>query len=127
MDSSDLAAEMQAAKDDPEEWGDPTSNDQSEAETRAKPKERAAKRRLAAMVSVRLSPEELEKVQARALQRGLSVSAYLRGLAVRDMTLTEAGGLAYSVVSLSSGETSTTRFASPQLLTDGGRLETRAS
>lgn len=46
---------------------------------------RREKRRLAAMVSVRFSPEELVALQAQAGRRGVSVSAYLRSLALADM------------------------------------------
>lgn len=43
------------------------------------------KRRLSAMFSVRLTPAELEKVQARADEEQESVSGYLRKLALRDI------------------------------------------
>ena len=65
------AEEFQATKDDASEWGDPE----------AAPA-RSAKRRLAAMVSVRLSPEELERLQAHVESLGTSVSGYLRKLAL---------------------------------------------
>lgn len=83
MDEQDLASRLQAGKLDSEEWGDDTSGLDEDPASAALPK--APKRRLAAMVSVRLSPEELEAVQARASQRGETVSAYLRGLAVREI------------------------------------------
>ena len=72
----ELAAELQASKDDAEEWEDTEAIDEPES---------TPKRRLAAMVSVRLSQDELEGVQARASERGETVSAYLRGLALRDI------------------------------------------
>jgi hypothetical protein len=74
-DEQHLADELQATKDDPTEWGAPVPASRGAGRT---------KRRLAAMVSVRLSPEELEAVQARAQDLGMSVSAYLRRLVLRD-------------------------------------------
>lgn len=125
MDEKELAAELQAAKFDPDEWGDDTPELTEDVATDATRKAEGPKRRLAAMVSVRLSPEELEAVQARASQRGETVSSYLRGLAVRDI----GGGaerFQFPVV-VSVGERYFTHFESPQVLTDGGRLLTRAS
>lgn len=81
MSEKDLAAELQASKDDPDEWGDPITGPEAPAAAGMSPK-----RRLAAMVSVRLSSAELDEVQARAAERGETVSAYLRGLAVRDIS-----------------------------------------
>ncbi len=72
MRESDLAAQMQAEKDDLSQWEEVTAPT------------RSGKRKLTAMVSVRLSPEELERVQAHAEESGQSVSAYLRNLALRD-------------------------------------------
>lgn len=43
------------------------------------------KRRLSAMFSVRLSPAELEAVQAKANEHRESVSGYLRRLALREI------------------------------------------
>lgn len=74
MDEARLAAELQAVKDEQGEWEDPEP-----AVVR-----RAEKRRLAAMISVRLAPDELALVQAHARDRGETVSGYLRNLALRD-------------------------------------------
>lgn len=115
MNEKELAAQLQATKDDADEWGDAV---EAAAES-------APKRRLAAMVSVRLSPEELEAVQARAVERGESVSAYLRGVALRDIT-----GVAVSFrspVFINSGEPYVSETASSPIVRDGGRLLTRAS
>ncbi len=72
MSESELAARLQAEKDDLSQWDEVTAPT------------RAGKRKLSAMVSVRLSPEELERVQERAEESGQSVSSYLRNLALRD-------------------------------------------
>lgn len=45
------------------------------------------RRRLAAMVSVRLAPEELDAVRAAAAQRGTSLSAFLRMAALTEAAL----------------------------------------
>ena len=78
VNEGDLAAEFQATKDDPNEWGDaapaPTSGARSE------------KRRLAAMVSVRLAPDELTALQEHARRKDTTVSGYLRALALADIT-----------------------------------------
>jgi predicted DNA binding CopG/RHH family protein len=67
----DRAAHYESHKDDPDEWG----------EAEPAPKER---RRLASMVSVRLAPDELELVRTAASSRGLSVSAFLRSVALAE-------------------------------------------
>ena len=72
MSESELAARLQAEKDDLSQWEE------------VPPRPRPDKRKLSAMVSVRLSPEELERLQERAGESGQSVSAYLRSLALRD-------------------------------------------
>ena len=119
MDEKDLAADLQRGKDDATEWGEVAPEDSA-----AKP----AKRRLAAMVSVRLMPEELEQVQQRAEQMGQTVSAYLRSLAMRDATPgVELSPFRLNVVSLSSGGTYLTHVESPLITVDGGRLQTYAS
>jgi uncharacterized protein (DUF1778 family) len=64
------AAYYESHKDEPGDWG--------EAEP---PKER---RRLASMISVRLSPEEAAVVRAAAERQCLSVSAFLRNAALRE-------------------------------------------
>jgi len=73
MNERELAAELQRRKDDPDEWGDVESGP-------------VVKRRLSAMVSDRLSEDELAAVQSRAALRGETVSEYLRGLAIRRVT-----------------------------------------
>lgn len=70
MIKEEIADEFYEKRDDESEWGDPEPSQ--------------PKRRLNAMVSVRLSQEELAVVQERANSQNLSVSAYLRGLALRD-------------------------------------------
>jgi len=118
MDEKDLAADLQRGKDDESEWGDVAPENSA-----AKP----AKRRLAAMVSVRLMPEELEKVQKRAEELGQTVSAYLRSLAMRDATPgAELSPIPFNVVSLSSAGTYLTHLENPLITVDGGRLQTYA-
>ena len=67
---SERAEYYEAHKDDPSIWGEPTP---------VKPR-----RRLASMISVRLSPDEVEVVRAAADQRGLSVSGFLRTAALKE-------------------------------------------
>lgn len=124
MNEKELAAELQAAKFDPDEWGD-ASPDLPSDEVDTSPKSAAPKRRLAAMVSVRLSPAELEAVQARASERGQTVSAYLRGLAVRDSI--GAGSFPLPIAVSSVEERYVTHFEYSGVLSDGGQLLTRAS
>jgi len=122
MDEKELAAQLQAAKFDSDEWGDDIP-EPSEGLRTGLGKAPAPKRRLAAMVSVRLSPEELEAVQEQALQRGETVSGYLRGLAVQDIGIADRYPLPIFV---SSGDRYVTIFKS-HALTDGAQLLTRAS
>jgi hypothetical protein len=112
----ELAAELQASKDDAEEW--------EEAEA-VEERESTPKRRLAAMVSVRLSQEELEGVQARASQRGESVSAYLRGLALRDIKPTASLGRWPFVIT--SGEVFVRESVTSPIIGTSHSLLTRAS
>ncbi|MHB8297379.1 MAG: plasmid mobilization protein [Dermatophilaceae bacterium] len=77
------------------------------------------------MVSVRLSPEELEAVQARAAERGESVSGYLRGVALRDVTVVKRVFRLPAFVSTS--EPYVFEIAGSPIIRDGGRLLTRAS
>lgn len=44
------------------------------------------RRRLNAMVSVRLTPMEEDRIRAEALRRGVSVSAFMRSIALREAT-----------------------------------------
>lgn len=73
-DDAKLAAQLEAAMDDPTEWGDAIPDTRSG---------RSEKRQRAAMISIRLTAQELETVQARAANRGLSVSQYVRELALQ--------------------------------------------
>ncbi len=125
MNEKELAAELQAGKNDAEEWGDPTATDPDVAEQGANDFADKPKRRLAAMVSVRLSPEELEAVQARAVKRGETVSAYLRGMALRDIAGTATPFRVTGFVSL--GDPYISKVDNSLIVTDGGRMLTRAS
>lgn len=64
------AEHYQANKDSGAEWGD-------EAPA---PRRRSERRRLDAMVSVRFSPEEADRVRGAAEAAGLSLSSYIRDL-----------------------------------------------
>jgi hypothetical protein len=111
MHERELAASLQASKDDPSEWGEPDGG--------SAPK---GKQRLAAMVSVRLAPDELRQIQQRAERDGQTVSAYLRSLAVRDL---HRGAMPSGFgVSITSSGTYSTRFGNQWLLADGRRLST---
>lgn len=79
MTEKELAAELQLTRDDATEWGDPIEREPAPA---------GPKRRLAAMVSVRLSPEELDDVQVRAEALGLTVSSHIRRLLLEDLAKT---------------------------------------
>jgi len=68
-----LRDEVEAAMDDPDQWAD---------EPLPVPARRSEKRQRAAMISIRLSSEELETVQAEAAARGLTVSRYVRDRAL---------------------------------------------
>ena len=74
MTDEELAAQVEAMRDDPDAWGAP--------EQEPRPKRKSERRQRGAMVSVRLSPEELEAVQLQAAAVGSSVSGYLRNLAL---------------------------------------------
>ena len=67
---ADKAAYYEAHKDDAEEWGAPEA-------APARPR-----RRLASMISVRLSPSEADKIRQAAETQGMSVSAFLRAAAL---------------------------------------------
>jgi hypothetical protein len=113
MNEKQLAAELQASKDDGSEWGEPEPTPAPRKENR---------QRLAAMVSVRFAPDELEVVQRRARARGQTVSGYLRSMAVderSDLTLYSNFG-----VTVSSAGTYSAEMASPRLMADGARLAT---
>lgn len=71
MDERELAESIEGMRDDPEAWGEP-----SEEQSSRPPK--SEKRQRGVVVSVRLTPDELTLVQAKALSRSMSVSGYLR-------------------------------------------------
>ena len=125
MDEKELAAQLQGTKDDAGEWGDATPEPDSADPAVASRAESAPRRRLAAMVSVRLSPEELEAVQARAAEQGESVSGYLRGVALRDATVVNR--VFRLPVFVSTSEPQVFKTAGSPIIRDGGRLLTRAS
>jgi hypothetical protein len=124
MDEKELATQLQGTKDDADEWGEATPDPDNTDPTVASRAESAPRRRLAAMVSVRLSPEELEAVQARAFERGESVSGYLRGVALRDVTLVKR--VFRMPVIMSTSEPYVVEIVGSPIVTDGGRMLTRA-
>lgn len=65
----------QAHKDDPDVWGDPEG-------LRGQKPER---RRLNAMVSIRLTPEEEDSLRSEADRRGISLSALVREMILREL------------------------------------------
>src|SRR5436309_13522567 len=66
----DQASYYESHKDEPDDWGEPIQS--------------KARRRLASMISVRLSPAEAAQVRAAAEERGVSVSAFLREAALKE-------------------------------------------
>jgi hypothetical protein len=76
----------QQHKDDPDEWGEPV--------------ERKPSRRLASMVSVRLAPEELDRIRQAAEDAGESVSNFIRRAALDRSTYgaawTATAGVAFA-------------------------------
>jgi predicted DNA binding CopG/RHH family protein len=74
VDEHTLASQVEAMKDDTAAWGDPEPKPQ-------RPR-KSEQRQRGAMVSVRFTEDELVAVQAHAAQRGLSVSGYLRSVAL---------------------------------------------
>ncbi|MFP5336069.1 MAG: plasmid mobilization protein [Actinomycetes bacterium] len=115
MSEKDLAAELQASKGDPGEWEAP--------EEAPEPVQR--KQRLQAMVSVRFAPDELERIQRYAQERGQTVSAYIRALAIRDLE-GRPQGVATFGVSISSAGTYSAHVGNPSVMSDGRRLTTTA-
>jgi hypothetical protein len=96
----------QTHKDDPGEWGEP--------KPRAKPKTR----RLAAMVSVRFTPEEEELLRAAATKRNESLSGFVRRAALVACTGIQAAGAGLSTL---SAQSSTSGFGG-SIDFPGGRL-----
>jgi predicted DNA binding CopG/RHH family protein len=74
MEEHELAEQIEAMRDDPAAWGEPVPEPER--------KRKSERRQRGAMVSVRFSPDELTRVQAHAAEAGMSVSGYLRGLAL---------------------------------------------
>lgn len=98
MDEQRLAADIEAMAHDPEAWGDAIP-------TRARKSE---KRQRGVVVSVRLTPEELEAIQGHATAVGETVSGYLRQVGLRaaaaplittSATLTSASASVHTLVS----------------------------
>jgi predicted DNA binding CopG/RHH family protein len=75
-DEAELADELEKAMADPSEWGEPIRESRPP---------RSEKRQRAAMISIRLTADELSAVQAQATARGLSVSGYVRDAALRTV------------------------------------------
>lgn len=73
VDRPSLADQIEAMKDDPDAWGEPASGP---------PPRRSERRQRATVVSVRLTTEELAKVQSYADRRHLSLSGALRTAAL---------------------------------------------
>jgi hypothetical protein len=76
MTDEQMAAQIEAMRDDPDAWGEPSPEPEPE------PKRKSERRQRGAMVSVRFSPDELATVQEHATDAGMSVSGYLRDLAL---------------------------------------------
>jgi hypothetical protein len=74
MKERELAEQIEAMRDDAEVWGEPV--------TEPARKRKSERRQRGAMVSVRFSPDELASVQEHAADAGMSVSGYLRNLAL---------------------------------------------
>jgi hypothetical protein len=98
------AEHYQAHKDDPEEWGEPQRSPKSQ------------RRRLAAMISVRFSPEEEQAVRRAAQQMGRSVSNFIRQAALKAAGYREH---AAGVRRFPTETTSTTSFARTTETTTG--------
>jgi hypothetical protein len=98
----------QRHKDEPEEWG----------EAQAAPKPRS--RRLAAMISVRFTPDEEEIVREAALSANESVSHFIRQAALKAARSREPGMRTASPSALST--TSTTSFPGTTEMTTGSVL-----
>jgi hypothetical protein len=74
MRERELAEQIEAMRDDPDAWGEPSPEPER--------KRKSERRQRGAMVSVRFSPDELASVQAHAAKAHSSVSGYLRNLAL---------------------------------------------
>src|SRR5579875_2434 len=74
MTDEEMAGQIEAMRDDSEAWGEPAPEPER--------KRKSERRQRGAMGSVRFSPDELACVQAHATDAGMSVSGYLRDLAL---------------------------------------------
>ena len=74
MKERELAEHIEAMRGDAEAWGEPVAEPER--------KRKSERRQRAAMVSVRFSPDELASVQEHAAEAGMSLSGYLRNLAL---------------------------------------------
>ena len=74
MDEKELINKVESMIDDDEAWGTPSKSAQNAPTT--------PQRQRSVIVSVRFSPLELARVQSQAERVGLSVSAYLRTVAL---------------------------------------------
>ncbi len=106
MQQSD-AEYYQRHKDDPEEWGEP------------KPPAKRKTRRLAAMVSVRFTPEEEELVRAAAAKRHESLSGFVRRATLVACIGPQAAGTAMPTITSQSS----TSAVGGIIAFPGGRLE----
>jgi predicted DNA binding CopG/RHH family protein len=97
-DDAQLADELEKAMNDPTEWGEPIDE--------GRPR-RSEKRQRAAMISIRLSPEELSAVQEEATARGVSVSRYVRECALRPSRPKIASSLGFLLASGTSTDRAT--------------------
>jgi hypothetical protein len=78
MKERELAEQIEAMRDDAEAWGESVAEPER--------KRKSERRQRGAMVSVRFSPDELASVQEHAAEAGMSVSGYLRNLALAAAT-----------------------------------------
>jgi hypothetical protein len=110
------AAYYQAHKDDPAEWGEP------------KPAEKPRKRRLAAMISVRFTPEEEDEIRQASQSKGYSVSQFIRETALKEVRSSSSKAPTVPISALSStstgsfGGTSRTPAGNAVIQVPGGRL-----
>jgi hypothetical protein len=109
------AAYYQAHKDDSGEWGD------------SKPAGKPRKRRLAAMISVRFTPEEEDEIRQAAQSKGCSVSQFIRETALEQARSSrKASTVPISAISSTStgsfGGTSRTLAGNALIEVPGGHL-----
>jgi len=97
-DDAQLADELEKAMNDPTEWGEPIDEDRPR---------RSEKRQRAAMISIRLTADELSAVQEAATARGLSVSRYVRESALRPVQPNVVNALGLLIASSTSADKAT--------------------